>query len=384
MRIGLITGEYPPDQGGVGDFTHHLARGLIDLGHEVHVITTARPSISPSASPPVVHRAIRRWGWGCWRTVLRVAQENGLEVLNLQYQAAAYGMHPAIHFPPRRTLRPLLVVTFHDLRVPYLFPKAGPLRRWVVYHLARSADGVIATNDEDFQRLLTEARPRRLALIPIGSNIPCAPPCEYDRAAERARWGVGPDDLLLGYFGFLNESKGGEELVRALALLVERGIPAYLLMVGGQVGTSDPTNQAYAERVMGLIRELGLEGRVHWTGYTTPETVSAGLLATDVCVLPYQDGISFRRGTLHACLTHGRAIVTTQPVVPLPQVRDGENMLLVPPRDPQVLADAVLHLYRNPDLRARLERGAAALAAEFTWERIARRTAAFLGEIMGR
>ncbi len=383
MRVGLITGEYPPDQGGVGDFTHHLARGLADLGHEVHVITTARPSIPPSAAPPVAHRTVRDWGWGCWRTVLQVARENGLEVLNLQYQAAAYGMRPAVHFLPRPARRPPLVVTFHDLRVPYLFPKAGPLRRRVVYGLARSADGVIATNDEDFQHLLTEARPRRLALIPIGSNIPCAPPPGYDRAAERARWGVGPDYLLLGYFGFLNESKGGEELVQALALLVEEGVPAHLLMVGGQVGTSDPTNRAYAERVMGQIRERGLEGRVHWTGYTDPETVSAGLLATDVCVLPYRDGVSFRRGTLHACLAHGRAIVTTQPALPLPQVRDGENMLLVPPRNPRALAEAARRLYQNPALRARLERGAAALAAEFTWERIARRTAAFLEEVKG-
>jgi glycosyltransferase involved in cell wall biosynthesis len=194
---------------------------------------------------------------------------------------------------------------------------------------------------------------------------------------------VGPNDLLLGYFGFLNESKGGEELVRALALLVEQGIPAHLLMVGGQVGTSDPTNRAYAERVMGQIRELGLEGQVHWTGYTAPETVSAGLLATDVCILPYRDGVSFRRGTLHACLAHSRAIVTTRPALLLPQVRDGENMLLVPPRNPQALAEAALCLYRNPDLRARLEKGAAALAAEFTWERIARRTAAFLEEVRG-
>lgn len=384
MRIGLVTGEYPPDQGGVGDFTLRLGEALTALGHNVHIITgPLRHTDCEVRSTLTVHRVVRRWGWGCWRAVLRVVRENGLEVLNVQYQAAAYGMHPAVHFLPRPTRRPPVVVTFHDLRVPYLFPKAGPLRRWIVYHLARSADAVIATNDEDFQQLLTEARPRRLALIPIGSNIPCAPPPGYDRAAERARWGVGPDDLLLGYFGFLNESKGGEDLIRALALLVEQGVPAHLLMVGGRVGTSDATNRAYAERVERLIADLGLADRVHRTGYTTPEAVSAGLLATDICVLPYRDGVSFRRGTLHACLAHGRAIVTTQPAFPLPQARDGENMLLVPPRDPQALAGAVLRLYRDPDLRARLEAGANALAAEFTWERIAYRTAAFLEEVIG-
>jgi len=308
--------------------------------------------------------------------VLALAEDLELEVLNLQYQAAAYRMHSAINFVPGRQGRPPVVVTFHDLKVPYLFPKAGPLRWQAVRILVHRADSVIVTNQEDYLQLEGEIPSARLSLIPIGSNIPPAPPSGYDRDAERARWGVGPDDLLLGYFGFLNESKGGEELMQALAILVAHGVPAHLLMVGGRVGSSDSTNQAYAERVESLIAESGLEERVHWTGYTYPETVSAGLLATDVCVLPYRDGVSFRRGTLHACLAHGRAVVTTRPVVPLSQVRDGENMLLVKSRDPEGLAEAVMRLADGPALRARLEAGAVVLAAGFAWERIARQTAA--------
>ncbi len=387
MRVGLITGEYPPDQGGVGDFTRELGRGLIALGYEVHVITGESENhasrITHHESLPA-HRVIGGWGWGCWKQILAVAQALGLDVLNVQYQAAAYRMHPAINFVPRRQGRPPVVVTFHDLKVPYLFPKAGPLRWQVVLTLARRADGVIVTNDEDHLRI-THHVPRiarHVSLIPIGSNIAPNPPPGYDRAAERARWGIGPDDLLLGYFGFLNESKGGEELIRALALLAERDLPAHLLMVGGRVGSSDPTNRAYAEHIERLIAELGLAPCVHWTGYTRPEEVSAALLATDICILPYRDGVSFRRGTLHACLAHGRAIVTTRPALPLPEVRDGENMLLAEPCDPQSLADGVMRLAVDPALRARLEAGAAALAAEFTWERIARQTAAFFSRLL--
>jgi glycosyltransferase involved in cell wall biosynthesis len=379
VRVGLVTGEYPPAQGGVGDFTRELGRALTELGHQVHVITgkAQTPDPRPWGSGVTVRRVVEAWGWGCWGQVLALAGELGLDVLNLQYQAAAYRMHPAVNFVPRRQGRPPVVVTFHDLKVPYLFPKAGPLRWQVVRMLAHRADGVIATNREDYLRLEGQIPPARLSLIPIGSNIPSAPPPGYDRDAERARWGVGPGDLLLGYFGFLNESKGGEGLIRALGLLVERGTPTHLWMIGGRVGSSDPTNQAYAQRVENLIAELGLGDWVHWTGYTCPEEVSAALLATDMCVLPYRDGVSFRRGTLHACLVHGRAIVTTRPQVPLPEVRDGDTMLLVEPRDPDGLAEAVMRLAADPVLRTRLEAGATALAAEFTWERIARQTVAF-------
>ena len=393
MLIGLITGEYSPMQGGVGDFTARLGQALAEVGHRVHVITgkAQNPDLKSqipkpkaqildpkaSSSGVTVHRVVSEWGWGCWRQVLALAGELGLEVLNLQYQAAAYRMHPAINFVPGHQDRPPVVVTFHDLKVPYLFPKAGLLRWQVVRMLARRADGVIVTNQEDYLRLEGEIPPARMSLIPIGSNISPASPLECDRDAERARWGVSPDDLLLGYFGFLNESKGGEELMRALAILVTRGVPAHLLMIGGRVGSSDSTNWAYAERVENLIAGLGLRERVHWTGYACPRDVSMGLWATDVCVLPYRDGVSFRRGTLHACLAHGRAVVTTHPAVPLPEVRDGENMLLVKPRDPEGLAEAVMRLAADRALRARLEAGAAALTVEFAWERIARQTAAF-------
>ena len=378
MRIGLVTGEYPPHQGGVGDFTRELARALTDLDHQVDVLTGPAGDVPDDGRGPMAQRVVRHWRWGCWRQVLSAAQELGLEVLNLQYQAAAYGMHPAVNFLPRRSRNLPVVVTFHDLKVPYLFPKAGRLRWEVVRMLARRADAVVVTNREDYLRLEQDLPPDRLSLIPIGSNIPAAPPPGYERNAERALWGVGPDDLLLGYFGFLNESKGGEELIRVLALLVERGVPAHLLMVGGRVGTSDATNKAYAEQVDRLIAESGLRERVHWTGYSRPAQVSAGLLATDVCVLPYRDGVSFRRGTLHACLAHGRVVVTTRPTVPLPEVRDGENMLLTTPRDVGGLAGAVVRVAADAVLRARLEAGAAALAAEFAWEQIARQTASLL------
>ena len=391
MRIGLITGEYPPDRGGVGDFTAQLSGALTDLGHQVHIITSVAKLADPDLGgretaacedEPTVHRAIAAWRLGCWGQILKLCQDLQLEAMNIQYQAAAYDMHPGVNLVPRRQRRPPVVVTFHDLKVPYLFPKAGPLRWLAVRLLAQRADGVIVTNREDKLRL-SKLRPRiaNLTRIPIGSNIPFDLSPGYDREAERARWDIEPDDLVLGYFGFLNESKGGETLIQALGLLVEQDVPAHLLKIGGRVGTSDPTNRAYADRVDDLIASLDLKERVHWTGYVDTEQVSACLRATDVCVLPYRDGVSFRRGSLIACLTHGRAIVTTRPALPLPDIEDGKTMLLVEPGSPPALAEAVRQLWLDSALQSRLEMGAESLATEFTWDRIARRTTALFARL---
>jgi glycosyltransferase involved in cell wall biosynthesis len=279
-----------------------------------------------------------------------------------------------------------VLTTFHDLRFPYLFPKAGPLRWQAVLALARGSDASVITNPADWIRLANADLTSRLLPIPIGSNIRKQPPADFDRSRQRTIWGVGPEDWLLAYFGFLNANKGGETLVRALGELVRTGKPARLLMVGGKVGSSDATNLAYLERVENLIRELGLADRVQWTGFTSASDVSANLLAADCAVLPYREGASLRHGSLMAALAHGLPILTTE--APLeareppagikaameffPSLRDGENVRLVAPEDPIRTAAAVAEVMDNSALRVRLASGALELSRQFEWDTIAR------------
>lgn len=390
MKIGLVTAEYEPMQGGVGDFTREVGKALAVLGHEVHVITNLDDQSStlyPEGDGLQVERLVGGWGWSCWRALDRAAQRLQLDLINIQYQAAAYKMHPAVNllplarriFPRLHRSHPLpTVVTFHDLRVPYLFPKAGRFRWQAVLTLARYADGVIVTNQED-ETTLHSTLPvleSEIARIPIGSNIAPRLPDGYDRDEQRARWSVRPGEILIGYFGFLHPLKGGELLIRALAELAGGGQAVKLLHVGGRTGSSDPnTNAAFAARVESLARELGVSERVIATGYTPPQEVTANFYATDVFALPYLEGASLRHGTFHAALAHGRAIVTTRPPVPLAELCDGENVLLVPPNDAHALAEGIRRVAADPGLRARLEQGAAELAQQFTWDRIAARTA---------
>ena len=262
---------------------------------------------------------VQRWNWGSWRILLDRIHDSQPDVVHIQYQAAAYAMHPAINFFPRwlrstEGQRLRSVVTFHDLKVPYLFPKAGPLRRWVVNELARSSHAAITTNREDFEYLRTVLG-EPPTLIPIGSNIQPQLPPDFDRDVWRARWGIGPDDLLLCFFGFINDRKGVDTLLDALNLLTAEangGASPHLLFIGGQTGASDPTNVAYLAQIQAQINRLGLEQRVHWTGYVPDNEVSASFNAADLCVLPFRDGVSFLHGTLHAALVHGAAIITTR------------------------------------------------------------------------
>ncbi len=374
MTVLLVTGEYPPMQGGVGDYTRELGKAFASLGVEVHILTQG-PGGDDDTGPITVHR-IRRWGWNSLRTASNLARRLSPDAVQIQYQAAAYGMHPSIHFLPRwlrlTAKQAIVSVTYHDLLVPYLFPKAGRLRWHAVLEMARSSHLAVTTNPADYRRLTAALPHARVEEIPIGSNIHPTPPDGFHRDAWRADHGYTKHDCLLVYFGFLNASKGGDVLVNALAKLRDRGCSAKLIMLGGRTGSSDPTNEEFARNVERLMQERGVTPLVRWTGFLPPEEVSAWLLSADVALLPYRDGVSFRRGSFMAMLAHGLPVVTTEPEVPHRDLRHRENVVLVPRGDAQAAADAVAELCRSPELRARISAGARELSRLFSWEQIAR------------
>ena len=381
MRIGQITGEYPPMQGGVGAFTQELARALTALGHEVYVFTDHRAAAAADGSAQVTADA-HSWGWGTLSRIRRWAQAQKLDVVNIQYQTAAFNMAAFVHVLPMRLDSARVVTTFHDLLVPYLFPKAGPLRYQAVLTLARSSDGVIVTNRGDEQRLSSEKAIASLRHIPIGSNIRPELAPDYNRTVWRAALGFQPDDIIVGYFGFLNASKGIDTLLQALRINRNNSLPVKLLMIGGRTGTSDPANIVYAREVDAMVEDLDLHDHIRWTGFVDSAAVSGHLTACDIVALPFRDGVSFRRGSLMAALAHGCSIISTHPQVDVPELIEDVHMRLVPPDSPTALAIAIEDLADNPELRAAMGRNARELSQRFTWETIAAQTAAYYQELL--
>ncbi len=392
MKIGLLTGEYPPMEGGVGAFTQALAQALDVLGHDVFVISSyqARPTdkkfTRAQLRDPIdigyakLLPQTRRWTWRDTRLVTELAIRYELDVVNIQYQAAAYNMRrPAINLLPWR-LRGVAksVVTFHDLRTPYLFPKAGRLRETAVNLMASYADGIITTNAADHAALAPRHAP--LTTIPIGSNIAVQPVSAETRLKTRAQLGLQKGDKLLAYFGFLNESKGADSLIDALAQLDPRH---HLVFIGGQTGASDPTNNsAFLQMIEAKITAHELTDRVHWTGFVDDWEVAHYFGAADLTILPYRDGVSLRRGTLMAALAFGQAIITTRPTTPTPELEHGNNCWLVAADDAVQLSTAVEYLLGRPALCDTLRTNAHTLAQTFTWDRIALQTSRFFEQIM--
>ncbi len=372
----FVTGEYPPMVGGVGRFTAELAGALQAQGAQSAVLTDEQVTASAGTVAVRVLPGRGSWGWGILSDIPARAHAAGAEWVHVQYQTAAFGMHPAVNILPyflrRHGLR--AAWTYHDLRVPYLFPKAGARLRNLVTRLPlRAADAVVVTNQSDWESVQGQVQRGQLHRIPIGSDIESRQFSAEERVQRRAARGYGSEQLVLGYFGFLNESKGGLTLIETLAALAGEGLDAHLLMIGERVGASDETNFRYLQRVEAAISEHGLDSRVQWTGHQSDAEVAADFNAIDVLVMPYEDGMSMRRSTLTAALANGCAIVTTHPQDPTPELRADSDLLLVPPRDPAATAAAVRRIAEDPRLAESLRANAREAARQFSWEVIAAR-----------
>ncbi len=395
LRIALLSGEYPPQPGGVGDYTRHLGSALGSEGHQVAVLTIRdgrliRHDLSGDGAEVLLSNPARPLTWSprSWPAVRAVIQAWHPDWLHIQYQTGAYAMCAGVNLLPGYLRlfpdRPRIAVTFHDLLEPYLFPKAGPLRAWVNRRLAADADAVVATNAADAARLAALGlRGPALATIPIGSNIDVAPPVDYNRATWRASLGVGSDEFLVAYFGLLSPSKGADLLVDALSRLGV-DIPWRLLLIGG--AATAPQDVAFAAALHAQIDRLGLAPRVIRTGHVSAADVSAHLLAADCAALPFLDGASFRRGSLLAALAHGCPLITTTPDDPATAeaLADGRVALLAPPGDAAALGATLARLAAAPSLRAELAAAGRRAAAPFAWSEIARRHAQIYGAFAGR
>jgi glycosyltransferase involved in cell wall biosynthesis len=404
QRILLVSGEYPPMPGGIGDYTLCLAQALSARGHQVAVLTalargytlyapavTTTGASATAASVLLAETDLPLWSWDCWRAVIAALDCWRPDWIHIQYQTGAFGMHPAINLLPWRLqglgLRPRLAVTFHDLLEPYLFPKAGIVRRWITLRLAHDVDALIVTNAADALQLqairnehgptavgplhrLGLPMPEEPVLIPIGSNIPVAPVTATQRDQWRERHGIAPDAFVVVYFGLISPSKGVDLLIDALLQLSNR-IPWYLVLVGS-VSTAD-YDAAYAERMTTRLAQPDLASRSLLTGHLEPVAVSLALSAADCVVLPYQDGASFRRGSLLAALAHGCPVITSRPADSDTRARliDGRHALLVPPGSRSAIAEALTALAVDPTRAHELASGGRALASQFSWEQIA-------------
>ncbi|MBI4386193.1 MAG: glycosyltransferase [Elusimicrobia bacterium] len=178
-----------------------------------------------------------------------------------------------------------------------------------------------------------------------------------ERSRVRREMELRESQIAVAIVGRIGSKQGHEEFLLAASRVVGKRPDCVFFVVGGAQFPEDGPHEA---RARSLVRELGLEGRVVFTGHI--EAVAPTVGAMDILVFPSRFE-AFSRAVLEA-MACARPIVASWVGGMLEAVVDGETGRLVPPRDAESLAEAILELAADLGKRARWGRAARARAEE--------------------
>jgi len=210
----------------------------------------------------------------------------------------------------------------------------------------RAVHQVLAVSDDLADRMARAIGfPReRIQVIPNGVDTERFRPSEMPKAELRGQLGLLPDGFLVGMVARFVEFKDHAGVFRALASLRELGVEAHLALAG-----EGPLHGQLEE----FARELGIADRVHFLGHV-PQ-VGTLLHSLDVLVSnsSHCEGMS---NVILEAMACGVPVVATR-VAASPELLDeGTAGLLIPPRDPEALAQALRQVIESPTLRSHLRR----------------------------
>lgn len=358
--VHMITSEYPPQPGGVSDYTRQIARELAAAGDSVHIWC---PACEAPAEPPdagvTVHREFGRFEPSGLCRVGR--QLNGFTARRLlvQWVPHGYGFQAMnVFFCLWLWKRAAMSGDRVEIMVhePFLAFGEGSWKqdlaaiahRLMTLILLQAADKVwtVIPAWEKCWRPYTLGRRVPFQWIPAPSNVP--PSGDRDGAGViRARF---QGAVLIGQFGTYSRA-----IQSALLEIVPRlldGAPERVMLFMGR------GSEAFQGELLRLHPRL--VGQVHASGPLETDDLSRSIAACDLLLQPYPDGTSTRRTSLMAGLEHGIPTVSTSGRLTEPFWGDSGVLALVPAGDTEAFVQAAQRLLDNEPERKRM--GAAARA----------------------
>jgi D-inositol-3-phosphate glycosyltransferase len=374
MRIALV-GPLAPWRGGLSQYLGLLGESLARRA-EVRGVTFTRqypgflfPGRSqkdPGAKPPQfpVGALLDSIGPLSWRRVARriEAFAPGAIVLKWWMPFFAPSFASSVGPPRRRGTRVVLVC---DNLVPHeRRPFDDEFTRWML----RNSDGYLVMSDSverDLDRLKPGA-PRRRVAHPLYAQFDAG---RWTRASARAHLGLDAGDEVALFFGYVRHYKGLDVLLSAWPRVRARR-PVKLVVAGEFYDDAAPYRA--------LAAAAGGEPHVRMIDrYLPDQEVEAVFKAADVAVLPYRSAT--QSGVTHVAYALGVPVITTD-VGGLAETVTADLGLVVPPEQPEALAEAVLR-YFEQGMGERMRRGVDALRHEHSWERLADQTIELVDEL---
>jgi glycosyltransferase involved in cell wall biosynthesis len=379
----IITGEYPPQVGGVSDYTEQVAMGLASHGRHVHVW---HPAFDGAAAPDreIEKRRIEQRGIeqhpvaGLFSPAKLFKLGSALNsykaprTLLVQYAPNAFGLRGLnVFFCVWLLSR--AVFSKDDVRVmfhePFFYFARQSLRRNLLALVNRLMAVLLLASSrivyvsipawEPMLRRYDWLRRAPVKWMPIPSTIPRV---NDDEAVEmiRKRYRQGDGRLIVGHFGTYGE-QAKRDLAPIFAELLKRRADLTALFIGARGD----------EFAADFVREHpSLEGRAFAPGLLRREEVSLHLQACDLAIQPFPDGASSRRTSLMAPLANRTPTITTLGALSESLWSQSNAAALASSGDAAGIVALAMKLIEDEGLRKKVgEMGRAFYAEHFSLER---------------
>lgn len=382
MNICIATGEYTPEPGGIATFYHNLAQLLTKHGHQVTVLTVSDGDDGDNPAVEVVRlpREARRLAQEI-KALLRGAAPSAVRQVAAGLTLAAWLDANAARrafdvietpefggagaFLTDLTLPPL-AVTCHGSYGQMLFYQdrgiSSPKHRILVgleALLLGLADGVTAQSPANAQAW-TDYLQREVVFVP-------APWTEGVQVGAVNRERTNPSVVQGIVVGRLQSLKGSLEVVEALRICRQRGVPVRVTWVGRDTPTAPDGGSmlSYIQQHYSDVWETNFE----WAERLNQTETRRSQAAADFALVPSQwETLGF---TAIESMSVGTPLIISSGAGASYLVQDGVSGLITPPCDAPALADAIARLAGDAPLRLRLGcAGREVIRREFDPERV--------------
>lgn len=253
-----------------------------------------------------------------------------------------------------------------------LYQRNWPLAGRVERRLHAAMDAAIGNSQAVVRELIGEGvEPEKARLIYNGIEGPLSLP---DRAEARAALRLDSNCLVGAIVANLIPYKGHRDLIEALPLVAAKLQTPFVILAAGR-------DQGIRAELEALAAERGAAGRIRFLG--EHQDISTLLAAADFGLLAsHEEGFS---NVVLEGMAAGLPMIVTNVGGNPEAVLDGETGLVVPPRDPGAIAQAILRLAADPALRTRLgEEGRARVEQKFSLRQCVDAHAALYFELLER
>jgi len=308
MEWHIVTGEYPPQLGGVSDYTLQVTKELAKEGDQVHVWAPVACEEGFQQDHAVLHALPRGFGWRWLRELnRRLRSFTGPRNLLIQYVPHMYGwksMNLAFCLWVCLQRRHNVSVMFHEVAFP--LRRGGPWRhgllavvhRLMAAAIVRSAKHSFTSNDPYLALLRKLGGPKaRIGMLRICSNIP----------SDSYRWEASPEEDVVNKDGFFTVgifSNFGSELREVLTPVIG-GVLENPQIAVNLLGPGEGFREALKKQFPQAA------DRIHSTGHLHVREVAAHMQSCNALLQIYPDGASAARGTLVGAMASGVPVVTT-------------------------------------------------------------------------